>query len=190
MPGLRLYGSYVVYWLSLMNTCISQKCSALLSVLWHFVLGVWVGHGQMRQHCVKVRGQPQGSVPSSLGQALCCLPLQCMQEATGPASIWESPVSPPPNLSVVALLSQVCSTTPKLSALLEIQTQELILTPQALYFLRELPSHSFVMWFIWSNYLCKTLSKSQRFFFFSIIANIRKYYYGQVSGKLHGFSNN
>lgn len=54
---LRLYGSSVVYWLSLMNTCISQKCSAVLSVLWHFVLGVWVGSGQTRQHCVEVRGQ-------------------------------------------------------------------------------------------------------------------------------------
>ena len=130
-----------------MNTCISQKCSAVLSVLWHFVLGVWVGRGQMRQHCAEVRGQPQGSVPSSLGQALCCLPLQCMQEAKGPASIWESPVSPP-HLSVGTLLPQVCSTTPRLSAVLEIQTQELILTPHNLYFLRELSSHSFVMWFI------------------------------------------
>lgn len=56
---LRLNGSCVVYWLPLMNTCISQKCSVVLSVLWHFMLRIWVGSEQMRQHCVEVRGQPR-----------------------------------------------------------------------------------------------------------------------------------
>lgn len=56
--------------------------------------------GQWTDETALCEGQRtnQVSVPSSLGQGLCCLPLQGIQEANGPASIWESPVSSPISL--------------------------------------------------------------------------------------------
>lgn len=146
---LTLYVSYVVYyhlWTYVFPKSVLQFCLFCGTLCWG---GQWTDETAL---C----GQrtTQVSVPSSLGQAL-----WCMQEANGPASIWESPVSSP--ISLWEHWYHRCVLPyPDLMRFQRFKLRSLHLH---LYFLSELPSHSFVMWFIWSNYLCKTLSKIQSF---------------------------